>query len=129
MKQLKSFLIFSVVCALHILISKFLLKLEINWFLIKSYSFLFLLSLFSAGCVYLLNKLKNKSPFFLLFINVIKIIACKNTLKDNQVRQQDKNNYLKFFNEKKHYYKNIEDNKLFIDRLNNLEVIGTVYSP
>ena len=76
MKQLKSFLIFSVVCALHILISKFLLKLEINWFLIKSYSFLFLLSLFSAGCVYLLNKLKNKSPFFLLFINVIKIIAC-----------------------------------------------------
>lgn len=55
--------------------------------------------------------------------------ACKNTLKDNQVRQQDKNNYLKFFNEKKHYYKNIEDNKLFIDRLNNLEVIGTVYSP
>ena len=76
MKQLKSFLVFSVVCTIHILISEFLLKLEINLFLIKSYFFLFLLSLFSAGCIYLLNKLKNKSPFFLLFINVIKIIAC-----------------------------------------------------
>ena len=76
MKQLKSFLGFSVVCTTHILISEFLLKLEINLFLIKSYFFLFLLSLFSAGCIYLLNKLKNKSPFFLLFINVIKIIAC-----------------------------------------------------
>ena len=76
MKQLKSFLFFSVVCTIHILISEFLLKLEINLFLIKSYFFLFLLSLFSAGCIYLLNKLKNKSPFFLLFINVIKIIAC-----------------------------------------------------
>jgi len=76
MKQLKSFLFFSVICTIHILISEFLLKLEINSFLIKSYFFLFLLSLFSAGCIYLLNKLKNKSPFFLLFINVIKIIAC-----------------------------------------------------
>ena len=76
MKQLKSFLVFSVVCTIHILSSEFLLKLEINLFLIKSYFFLFLLSLFSAGCIYLLNKLKNKSPFFLLFINVIKIIAC-----------------------------------------------------
>ena len=76
MKQLKSFLFFSVVCTIHILISNFLLKLEINLFLIKSYFFLFLLSLFSAGCIYLLKKLKNKSPFFLLFINVIKIIAC-----------------------------------------------------
>ena len=76
MKQLKSFLFFSVVCTIHILSSEFLLKLEINLFLIKSYFFLFLLSLFSAGCIYLLNKLKNKSPFFLLFINVIKIIAC-----------------------------------------------------
>ena len=76
MKQLKSFLVFSVICTIHILISEFLLKLEINLFLIKSYFFLFLLSLFSAGCIYLLNKLKNKSPFFLLFINVIKIIAC-----------------------------------------------------
>ena len=76
MKQLKSFLVFSVVCTIHILISEFLLKLEINLFLIKSYFFLFLLSLFSAGYIYLLNKLKNKSPFFLLFINVIKIIAC-----------------------------------------------------
>ncbi len=76
MKQLKSFLVFSAVCTIHILISEFLLKLEINLFLIKSYFFLFLLSLFSAGCIYLLNKLKNKSPFFLLFINVIKIIAC-----------------------------------------------------
>ena len=76
MKQLKSFLVFSVVCTIHILISEFLLKLEINLFLIKSYFFLFLLSLFSAGCIYLLNKLKNKSPFFLLSINVIKIIVC-----------------------------------------------------
>ena len=76
MKQLKSFLVFSVVCTIHILSSEFLLKLEINLFLIKSYFFLFLLSLFSAGCIYLLNKLKNKSPFFLLFINVIKIIVC-----------------------------------------------------
>ena len=76
MKQLKSFLVFSVVCTIHILSSEFLLKLEINLFLIKSYFFLFLLSLFSAGCIYLLNKLKNKSPFFLLFINIIKIIAC-----------------------------------------------------
>ena len=76
MKKLKSFLIFLAICALHILIAEFLLKLEINLFLIKSYFFLFLLSLFSAGCIYLLNKLKNKSPFFLLFINVIKIIAC-----------------------------------------------------
>ena len=76
MKQLKSFLFFSVICTIHILISEFLLKLEINLFLIKSYFFLFLLSLFSVGCRYLLNKLKNKSPFFLLFINVIKIIAC-----------------------------------------------------
>ena len=76
MKQLKSFLFFSAVCAIHILISEFLLKLEINLFLIKSYFFLFLLSLFAAGCRYLLNKLKNTSPFFLLFINVIKIIAC-----------------------------------------------------
>ena len=76
MKQLKSFLVFSVVCTIHILSSEFLLKLEINLFLIKSYFFLFLLSLFSAGYIYLLNKLKNKSPFFLLFINVIKIIAC-----------------------------------------------------
>ena len=76
MKQLKSFLFFSVVCTIHILSSEFLLKLEINLFLIKSYFFLFLLSLFSAGCIYLLNKLKNKSPFFLLSINVIKIIAC-----------------------------------------------------
>ena len=76
MKQLKSFLFFSVVCTIHILSSEFLLKLEINLFLIKSYFFLFLLSLFSAGYIYLLNKLKNKSPFFLLFINVIKIIAC-----------------------------------------------------
>ena len=76
MKQLKSFLFFSVICTIHILISEFLLKLEINSFLIKSYFFLFLLSLFSAGCIYLLNKLKNKSPFFLLSINVIKIIAC-----------------------------------------------------
>ena len=76
MKQLKSFLVFSVVCTIHILSSEFLLKLEINLFLIKSYFFLFLLSLFSAACIYLLNKLKNKSPFFLLFINVIKIIAC-----------------------------------------------------
>ena len=76
MKQLKSFLVFSVVCTIHILISEFLLKLEINLFLIKSYFFLFLLSLFSAGCIYLLNKLKNKSPFFLLSINVIKIVAC-----------------------------------------------------
>ena len=76
MKQLKSFLVFSVVCTIHILSSEFLLKLEINLFLIKSYFFLFLLSLFSAGCIYLLNKLKNKSPFFLLSINVIKIVAC-----------------------------------------------------
>ena len=76
MKQLKLFLIFLAICAIHILISELLLKLEINLFLIKSYFFLFLLSLFSAGCIYLLNKLKNKSPFFLLFINVIKIIAC-----------------------------------------------------
>ena len=76
MKQLKSFLIFSAVCAIHILISESLLKLEINLFLIKSYFFLFLLSLLSAGAIYLLNKLKNKSPFFLLFINVIKAIAC-----------------------------------------------------
>ena len=76
MKQLKSFLVFSVVCIIHILSSEFLLKLEINLFLIKSYFFLFLLSLFSAGCIYLLNKLKNKSHSFLLFINVIKIIAC-----------------------------------------------------
>jgi len=76
MKQLKSFLVFSVICTTHILISEFLLKLEINFFLLQSYFFLFLLSLFSAGCIYLLNKLKNKSPFFLLFINVIKIIAC-----------------------------------------------------
>ena len=76
MKQLKSFLVFSVVCTIHILSSEFLLNLEINLFLIKSYFFLFLLSLFSAGCIYLLNKLKNKSPFFLLSINVIKIVAC-----------------------------------------------------
>ena len=76
MKQLKSFLFFSVICTIHILISEFLLKLEINSFLIKSYCFLFLLSLFSAGCIYLLNKLKNKSPFFLLSINVIKIVSC-----------------------------------------------------
>ena len=76
MKQLKSFLVFLIVCTIHIFISEFLLKLEINLFLIKSYLFLFLLSLFSAGCIYLLNKLKNKSPFFLLFINVLKIIAC-----------------------------------------------------
>ena len=76
MKQLKSFLVFSIVCTIHILISEFLLKLEINLFLIKSYFFLFLLSLFSAGGRYLLNKRKNKSPFFLLSINVIKIIAC-----------------------------------------------------
>ena len=75
MKQLKSFLFFSAVCTIHILSSEFLLKLEINLFLIKSYFFLFLLSLFSAGCIYLLNKLKNKSPFFLLSINTIKIVA------------------------------------------------------
>ena len=76
MKQLKLFLIFLAICAIHILISELLLKLEINLFLIKSYFFLFLLSLFSTGYIYLLNKLKNKSPFLLLFINVIKIIAC-----------------------------------------------------
>ncbi len=76
MKQLKLFLIFLAICAIHILISELLLKLEINLFLIKSYFFLFLLSLFSTGYIYLLNKLKNKSPFFLLFINIIKIIAC-----------------------------------------------------
>ena len=76
MKQLKSFLVFSVVCTIHILISELLLKLEIKLFLIKSYFFLFLLSLLSTGYIYLLNKLKNKSPFVLLFINVIKIIAC-----------------------------------------------------
>ena len=76
MKQLKLFLIFLVICAIHILISELLLKLEINLFLIKSYFFLFLLSLFSTGYIHLLNKLKNKSPFLLLFINVIKIIAC-----------------------------------------------------
>ena len=76
MKQLKLFLIFLAICAIHILISELLLKLEINLFLIKSYFFLFLLSLLSTGYIYLLNKLKNKSPFVLLFINVIKIIAC-----------------------------------------------------
>ena len=76
MKQLKLFLIFLAICAIHILISELLLKLEINLFLIKSYFFLFLLSLFSTGYIYILNKLKNKSPFFLLFINIIKIIAC-----------------------------------------------------
>ena len=79
MKQLKSFLFFSVVCTIHILSSEFLLKLEIKIFpfnIFKIYFFLFLLSLFSAGCIYLLNKLKNKSPFFLLSINVIKIVAC-----------------------------------------------------
>ena len=76
MKHIKSFLGFLIVCAIHILISEFLLKLEIKLFLIKSYSFLFLLSLFSAGYIYILNKLKNNSPSFLLFINVIKIIAC-----------------------------------------------------
>jgi hypothetical protein len=75
MKQLKSFLFFSVVCTIHILSSEFLLKLEINLFLIKSYFFLFLLSLFSVGCIYLLNKLKNKSPFYFLTINGLKIIA------------------------------------------------------
>ena len=76
MKILKSFLIFLVICTLHILIAEFLLKLEINLFLIKSYFLLFLLSLFSIGYIYILNKFKNKSPFFLLFINIIKIIAC-----------------------------------------------------
>jgi len=76
MKKLKSFLIFLSICALHILISEFLLKLEINLFLVKSYFLLFLLSLFSTGYIYMLNKFKNKSPFFLLFINIIKIIAC-----------------------------------------------------
>ena len=76
MKQLKLFLIFLAICAIHILISELLLKLEINLFLIKSYFFLFLLSLFSTGYIYMLNKFKNKSPFFLLFINIIKIIAC-----------------------------------------------------
>jgi len=76
MKKLKSFLIFLAICTLHILISEFLLKLEINLFLIKSYFLLFLLSLFSTGYIYILNKFKNKSPLFLLFINIIKIIAC-----------------------------------------------------
>ena len=76
MKKLKSFLIFLAICALHILIAEFLLKLEIKLFLIKSYFLLFLLSLFSIGYIYILNKFKNRSHFLLLFINIIKIIAC-----------------------------------------------------
>jgi hypothetical protein len=75
MKLIKLVLFFSAVCVLHIACVEVLLELEIKRFLIKSYLFLFLLSLFSMGFMYLLNKLKNKSPFHLLSVNMIKIIA------------------------------------------------------
>ena len=75
MRLVKLFLFFLTVCTIHILFTEFLLELEVKGFLVKSYLFLFLLSLFSTGLKYLLNKLKNKSPFYFLTINGLKIIA------------------------------------------------------
>jgi len=75
MRLVKLFLFFLTVCTIHILFTEFLLELEVKKFLVKSYLFLFLLSLFSTGLKYLLNKLKNKSPFYFLTINGLKIIA------------------------------------------------------
>ena len=75
MRLVKLFLFFLTVCAIHILFAEFLLELEAKRFIVKSYLFLFLLSLFSTGLTYLLNKLKNKSPFYFLTINGLKIIA------------------------------------------------------
>lgn len=75
MRLVKLFLFFLTVCTIHILFAEFLLELEAKRFIVKSYLFLFLLSLFSTGLTYLLNKLKNKSPFYFLTINGLKIIA------------------------------------------------------
>ena len=75
MRLVKLFLFFLTVCTIHILFTEFLLELEVKEFLVKSYLFLFLLSLFSTGLKYLINKLKNKSPFYFLTINGLKIIA------------------------------------------------------
>ena len=75
MRLVKLFLFFLTVCTIHILFTYFLLELEAKRFIVKSYLFLFLLSLFSTGLTHLLNKLKNKSPFYFLTINGLKIIA------------------------------------------------------
>ena len=75
MRLVKLFLFFLTVCTIHILFAEFLLELEAKRFIVKSYLFLFLLSLFSTGITDLLNKLKNKSPFYFLTINGLKIIA------------------------------------------------------
>ena len=75
MRLVKLFLFFLTVCTIHILFTEFLLELETKRFIVKSYLFLFLLSLLSTGLTHLLNKLKNKSPFYFLTINGLKIIA------------------------------------------------------
>ncbi len=75
MRLVKLFLFFLTACAIHILFTEFLLELETKRFIVKSYLFLFLLSLLSTGLTHLLNKLKNKSPFYFLTINGLKIIA------------------------------------------------------
>ncbi len=75
MRLVKLFLFFLTVCTIHVLFTEFLLELETKRFIVKSYLFLFLLSLLSTGLTHLLNKLKNKSPFYFLTINGLKIIA------------------------------------------------------
>ena len=76
MKHFKLFLFFLAACVIHILCVIGLLKLEISSFLIKSYVFLFMLYLVVTGAKYFLKKLKNKTPFHFLSINIFKIITC-----------------------------------------------------
>ena len=76
MKYFKLFLFLLAVCVIHILCVIGLLKLEISSFLIKSYGFLYMLYLLVTRAKYFLKKLKNKTPFLFLSINIFKIIAC-----------------------------------------------------
>ena len=76
MKHFKLFLFFLAACVIHILCVIGLLKLEISSFLIKSYGFLYMLYLLVTGVKYFLKKLKNKTPFHFLSINIFKITAC-----------------------------------------------------
>ena len=76
MKYFKLFLFFLAACVIHVLCVIGLLKLEFSSFLIKSYVFLYMLYLLVTGAKYFLKKLKNKTPFLFLSINIFKIIAC-----------------------------------------------------
>ena len=76
MKHFNPFLFLLATCAIHVLCAIWLLKLEISSFLIKSYGFLYMLYLLVTGVKYFLKKLKNKTPFHFLSINIFKIITC-----------------------------------------------------